>query len=361
MSSQKKVQKVMEVLLDEYINPFGMYLDKAKLVNLNSGAPVDDAVVKVLLHVYDNGNIQAELFRKERLVNKTSLFHDPVKRCGFVNFKETSKSVSIRKDNKTLSLKVNRNIIGALFTYSAKSGNVIDLEKALMYSLSPIPLSIFNKDGTSHVTSKSKLLQCIKLVRNETALPPKDTITDYIIDIMALIRTLEDIPTTFEELVWKIVKTLPSGYRSMHITADTSQEISTKSSKREKRGSSSKIFIKSVGTMVPRKFHEFLQKGCNKTRLIELLFEYLQLNKNEGLQTSGSNDLILSSDNSCVVVCSYGRFKFVEQPIGSRDKDYSALCKCPSQKPWGECMLMVPMWQHRQLFWLLDYCKNLMI
>ena len=42
-------------------------------------------------------------------------------------------TVSIRKDNKTLSLKVNRNIIGALLTYSAKSEKVIDLEKALMY------------------------------------------------------------------------------------------------------------------------------------------------------------------------------------------------------------------------------------
>ena len=58
--------------------------------------------------------------------------------------KETSKSVSIRKYNKTLPLKVNRNIIGALLTYSAKSGKVIDLEKALMYPLSPIPLNILN-------------------------------------------------------------------------------------------------------------------------------------------------------------------------------------------------------------------------
>ena len=161
------------------------------IVNLSSGAPVDDAIADILLHVYDNGNIQAELFRKECLVNKTSLFHDPVKRCRFVNFKETTKSISIRKDNKTLSLKVNRNIIGALLTYSAKSGKVIDLEKAPMYSLSPIPLSISNGDGTRRVTSKSKLLQSIEPLRNETILPPKKTITDYIIGLMSLIRTLK--------------------------------------------------------------------------------------------------------------------------------------------------------------------------
>ena len=48
----------MEVLLDKYINQFGTDLDKAKLVNLRSGAPVDDVVTEILLHVYDNGNIQ---------------------------------------------------------------------------------------------------------------------------------------------------------------------------------------------------------------------------------------------------------------------------------------------------------------
>ena len=135
----------MEVLLDEYINPFGMDLDKVKLVNLSSGAPVDDAdddapvddadddapvddsVAEILVNVYDNENIQAKFFRKERLVNNKSLFHNPVKRCRFVDFKETSKSVSVRKDNKTLSLKVNCNIIGALLTNSVKSGKVIDL------------------------------------------------------------------------------------------------------------------------------------------------------------------------------------------------------------------------------------------
>ena len=44
--------------------------------------------------------------------------------------------------------------------------------------------------------------------------------------------------------------------------------------------------------MVPRTFHEILQSGCNKTRLIELLFEYLQLNKDEVLQTLRSDILV---------------------------------------------------------------------
>ena len=51
------------------------------------------------------------------------------------------KSAGTRKDK---TLKVNHNFVGALLTYSAKSGKVIDLDKALMYPLSPIPLNILN-------------------------------------------------------------------------------------------------------------------------------------------------------------------------------------------------------------------------
>ena len=40
------------------------------------------------------------------------------------------------------------------------------------------------------------------------------------------------------------------------------------------------------------------------------------------------------------------RFNFVKRLRGRRYKDYSALRKCPSKKPWGECMRMVPIWRH---------------
>ena len=46
-----------------------------------------------------------------------------------------------------------------------------------------------------------------KPLHKETVLAPKNTITDSIIDLMELIGILKDIPTTFRELIWKIVKT----------------------------------------------------------------------------------------------------------------------------------------------------------
>ena len=41
-----------------YINPFGIDLGKKnKIVNLSSGAPVDNIVAEIFLDVSDNGNI----------------------------------------------------------------------------------------------------------------------------------------------------------------------------------------------------------------------------------------------------------------------------------------------------------------
>ena len=62
----------------------------------------------------------------------------------------------------------------------------------------------------------------------------------------------------------------------MYIIAETESRNIYKELPANKNETLSKIFIKSVSTIVRRKFHEFQQSGCNKTRSIELLSEYLQ-------------------------------------------------------------------------------------
>ena len=58
-----------------------------------------------------------------------------------------------KKDRIVKVEEVNRNILGALNHYSLKTGNV-DFKKALLYSLSPLPLSICKLDGTCRQTTK---------------------------------------------------------------------------------------------------------------------------------------------------------------------------------------------------------------
>ena len=68
----------------------------------------------------------------------------------------------------------------------------------------------------------------------------------YIVDLMATIRTMKEIPETFEGLAWQLIKLLPSGYKRVDIVADTYQENSIKSMERKDRGDASKILVKSV-------------------------------------------------------------------------------------------------------------------
>ena len=90
-------------------------------------------------------------------------------------------------------------------------------------------------------------------------------------------RTIKELPETYEDLTWKFVRSLPSGYQRIDIVSDTYQENSIKSGEREKRGSSEKIIIQSAASKAPRNFGDSLKNGENKRRLISLMKEVLYL------------------------------------------------------------------------------------
>ena len=128
-----------------------------------------------------------------------------------------------------MSLQVNRNIIDALFSYSAKAGKAIDFERALKVSLPALPLSIANGDGSHREKSKSKLMDVINPKGNEnSAQAPSENNSDFVIHFIALVCTLTVIPKTFENLIWKIVKMLPIRCIALHVVADSYREVSIK-------------------------------------------------------------------------------------------------------------------------------------
>ena len=119
-------------------------------------------------------------------------------------FKDTLKSAVVKKANQSMTLQVNRNIIGALLSYSAKSGRAIDFERALKFPLSAVPLNIANGDGSRRETSKNKLMDVINPKGNENfTQAPSENVSDFVIDFIALVRTLTVIPKTLENLIWK--------------------------------------------------------------------------------------------------------------------------------------------------------------
>ena len=137
-------------------------------------------------------------------------------------FKDKLKSAVVKKDNQSMSLQINRNIIDALLSYSAKSGGATDFERALKVPLPAVTLSIANRDANHRETSKSKLMDVINAKRNENfAQVPSENISDFVIDFIALVRTWTITPKAFANLIWKIINILPVGCITLHVVADS--------------------------------------------------------------------------------------------------------------------------------------------
>ena len=60
--SEVKVLQVTKIFEQEYKNPFGIHVDKEKLVNISSGAALDDDIAESILNMVDVGKSRIEDF-----------------------------------------------------------------------------------------------------------------------------------------------------------------------------------------------------------------------------------------------------------------------------------------------------------
>ncbi|KAG1711251.1 hypothetical protein GQR58_002553 [Nymphon striatum] len=279
--SEKKVAEIVRILEEEFINPFGVGYNN--LCNLSSGVQVADDLASAILDVRQNGIKMKEEFVSSRITSQTAKFHDKLTRCSVKTFKSLNKCI-VKLKHVQATVEVNRNILGSLLAFSISNERVIDLPAALTYPLSPIPLSLATADGHRRKTSKSKLTSL--LIDGVTLKDPKadNSIRDirknttFVLDLIAAIRTMTNLPNTYEEFVWNFVSTLPKGCKRLDIVADTYRKNSIKGGERNARGSSQKVIIASSKSRLPRDFSAFMRNGENKTRLIEIISEVLRNN-----------------------------------------------------------------------------------
>ena len=283
------------------------------------------------------GERLSKRFQNERLLTNNTQFHKKLSRNTYTTF--NSKDVKIKPSEKTStrSLEVNRNVLGTLLGYSIKSGKKVDFEKALKYPLSPIPLSIANGDGTKRKTNKSKLTKILLRNFNEASIPEKKSNSAYVTDLMAVIRTLKNIPNTFEELTWRILKTIPRNHTRVDIIADTYRTTSIKMGERDRRGESSKIVVQSKKSRIPRDFSKFLSNGENKRRMIELVFETIIHEKLDVLGMLGCTEVYLSGEEICTKVTTTSAAEFVQLSSNQEEADTKVILhtshilrECPS-------------------------------
>ena len=154
--SERNVANVVNILENEYLNPFSVSLDQIELYKLSSGMPKEDGV-EALLDMQNNGKMIAEKFLEKRILTSEKKFHDPLPRIKVPSFQETT--ITIKKDKKVKLVYANRDIISKLLSLSAKFEKPVDFQKASTHPLYPFPLSMAFPDGSKRETQRSKLLQ----------------------------------------------------------------------------------------------------------------------------------------------------------------------------------------------------------
>ena len=76
IKSEKKVQRIVKVLQEEYINPFSGELDKSQLYNLSSGIQVPEDA-EMILRTTEDGHNEYSSFLENRLEGDSKMFHNP--------------------------------------------------------------------------------------------------------------------------------------------------------------------------------------------------------------------------------------------------------------------------------------------
>lgn len=230
-------------------------------------------MASTILDVRQNGTRMKEEFFRSWITSQTAKCHDTLTRCSVKTFKSLKKCI-VKLKHVQATVEVNQNILRSLLAFSISNERVIDLAVALTYPLSTTPLSFVTDDGYERQTSKSKLTGvltvrvalkdskadgCVKNIKENTT---------SIIDLIATIHAMTNLPETYEEFFWNFVSTLPRGPKQFNIVAHTHRENSIKGGEKSTCGSSEKVVIASCMSRLHRDFSVFMKNGENKTRLI---------------------------------------------------------------------------------------------
>ena len=103
---------------------------------------VNHLLTDKILQTEEIDNKIAFAFAVERLVeNGAKKFHEGLPKTRFPLFKNTTKSITVQKNDKPRIAEVNRDILSWLVNLWASSRKVVNCKKAMEYPLSPVPLS----------------------------------------------------------------------------------------------------------------------------------------------------------------------------------------------------------------------------
>ncbi|XP_046854152.1 uncharacterized protein LOC124447292 [Xenia sp. Carnegie-2017] len=304
--SENNVKAIINVLKNDFIDPFSTDLDHDKLYNLASGSYLPDDVAE-FLSVKERGTLSRGTFF-ERLnserANET-LYFSPIKRVEWKSFTDVSKKLKVSTKGKSKEITVQRDILGILAAMSQQQNAAINIDKALCYPFAPVPLSIATYDGIRRKTAKSMLFDAAlrSLIENDAQFPDDQYAHRiYILGIAAIIRSTVKVPNTFKDVTLRLLSDLPMRYNIVYVACDTYRDRSIKNSERDLRGDGDKFVIRSANVRVTADFKKFLGNGDNKERLFELIEEVWVRNRNQ----LGQRVIYFARGDACLKITENG-------------------------------------------------------
>lgn len=256
--------------ITERLSPFSSLAKNNVLYNINTGQSASESTEKFLLQVNNLGDEQRINFIEE-CSNDPTRFSKPIKKNVLNTFK--IKSVKKVKNGKVEEFKIHRDLFGRLLGISLKCE--LEIEKALEYPLTPVPLSLCHLDGSINKTDKSKLVQPLLNREFSDEIVP-NTLDAVIIDGFFYLYTLYEFPETFGGISHNILKNLTNiKAQQIHIIFDTYPQPSIKDHEHKLRENlrEKEFVIDGPGTKRPANFLDEMKSIKFKQAFVEFLIK----------------------------------------------------------------------------------------
>ncbi len=278
---ESAIQEIVNTVKERMINPFAVEPgfsseNKQPLLNIATSSVLPDDRAKHLCNVRSEGVKEMDKFIQSRLSSQETEFFSPMKRPTLHTFASLNKRVNSQRKQSVQQLNVDRQIFSRL-TVIAQSRD-IDIKGIMEYELAPVPLSLFNLDGSMRKTAKNMTLTWMEKDYAVNTPPQSEEPTLFVVDFMMVLRMiLSDTSCckTFGELSDTILSVvLGHGYRYTAVVGDAyCLEESIKAAERSRRGSvqMQEIYNPSRHTPLPKQKSKMLSNPKNKSNLVDFI------------------------------------------------------------------------------------------
>ena len=149
------VQRVKDILTEEFVNPFSNEMDKANIYKITSETYTSNNISECLLTIFEGEKIRIVEF-KERISENASnkYIFDPIKKEKWKSFEDTVKrTAKIKIDGKIKDI-FKKKILGLLAAKSDQSKRAVVTKNTQSFPLPSVSLLLASADAAMLKTKK---------------------------------------------------------------------------------------------------------------------------------------------------------------------------------------------------------------